>query len=44
MTVKLQCPKHPKYAAKQPPRANCNWCLMLYELALRCASERIKVG
>lgn len=44
MSVKLTCPKHPRYNAKISPRANCDECLAIYTMALNAAALRIKVS
>lgn len=44
MSVKLTCPKHPRYTAKLPPRASCPECIALYSLTLRATADRLKVN
>lgn len=39
--IRLRCHKHPRYAAQLPPRANCEECIALWEIALKPRNARL---
>lgn len=41
--LRLKCPKHPYYTAKNPPRASCQQCIELRELKYRALAARLQV-
>lgn len=42
--LKIRCPKHPKYAAKKEPKANCYECVSLWDIKLKAQVNHLQVN
>lgn len=39
--IRLRCPRHPYYNCNRAPRASCEYCIALWEIALKPYNARL---